>query len=174
MVDPVIGDVLNRLHSITSESALGTNPKSNSGFKTVDFASVLQDGASASPAPPSPVDPKIEQLKSELRERLEQLPAAGSPNSPLDLIDEEERMRLLRQALASADSTGNIATTNFAQLEVDWREIEALITSGKSLSQHDLLILQARLYQVSEQIQLLSKIVDQLTNGIKTVMQTNV
>ena len=171
MVDAVTGEALNRLRSMASES--GINPKSNSTFRILDFASELQGGTVVSPASSAPVDSRIEQLKSELRQRLEQLPSAESANSPLDLVDPEERMRLLRQALADPDSKGNIATASFARLEVDWREIETLITSSNDLSQQDLLILQARLYQLSEQIQLLSKMVDHLTNGVKTVMHTN-
>ena len=135
--------------------------------------SVSREISPSAPASSTPVDSRIEQLKSELRQRLEQLPSAESANSPLDLVDPEERMRLLRQALADPDSKGNIATASFARLEVDWREIETLITSSNDLSQQDLLILQARLYQLSEQIQLLSKMVDHLTNGVKTVMHTN-
>jgi hypothetical protein len=162
MADLAVADALNRLYSMANESALEIKPRS----KTSDFASQLQGGA----PPHSPaVDPRIEQLKSELRERLDGLPAVDSEK----LIDSQERMKLLQQALTDIDPPSKIATSNLTQLEVDWRDIQTLIASSKNLSQHDLLILQARLYQLSEQIQLLSKVVEQLTGGVKTVMHTN-
>lgn len=165
MADLAVADALNRLYSMANESALEIKPSSKAG----NFASQLQGGAGSSPPHSPPVDPRIEQLKSELRERLDQLPAVDSDK----LIDSQERMKLLHQALVDTDPPGKIATSNLTQLEVDWRDIQTLIASSKNLSQHDLLILQARLYQLSEQIQLLSKVVEQLTGGVKTVMHTN-
>ena len=44
----------------------------------------------------------------------------------------------------------------------------------KNLSPGELLALQARLYQVSQHIEVMSKVVDQMAGGIKTVLNTNV
>src|SRR5215510_13547850 len=145
MADLAVADALNKFYSMTNESALEIKPRSNSAF-----ASQLQGGASSSPPQSPPVDPRIEQLKNELRARLDQLPAVDS----LNLVDSQERMKLLQQAIGDAGPPSKIATSNLAQIEVDWRDIQTLIASSKNLSQHDLLILQARLYQLSEQIQL--------------------
>ena len=46
--------------------------------------------------------------------------------------------------------------------------------SDKDLSSGELLGLQARLYQVSQHIDVMSKVVDQMTSGIKTILNTNV
>jgi hypothetical protein len=38
----------------------------------------------------------------------------------------------------------------------------------------ELLGLQARLYQVSQQVEVMSKVIDQVTGGIKTILNTTV
>jgi hypothetical protein len=56
----------------------------------------------------------------------------------------------------------------------DWAGIEKIFMSGKNLSQSELLFLQARLYQVSQHVDVMSKIIDQMTGGVKTILNTNI
>ena len=46
--------------------------------------------------------------------------------------------------------------------------------SDRDLSTGELLGLQARLYQVSQHIEVMSKVVDQVTGGIKSILNTNI
>ena len=61
-----------------------------------------------------------------------------------------------------------------ARLETDWLNVERIMTSDKGLSTGELLGLQARLYQVSQHVEVVSKVVDQVTGGIKTILNTNI
>ena len=69
--------------------------------------------------------------------------------------------------------TDNLAG-RFTQVENEYKAVEDIMKSDKSLSQGELLALQARLYQVSQHIEVMSKVVDQMAGGIKTVLNTNI
>ena len=91
-------------------------------------------------------------------------------------LDSNTRIKLLREAMKSVGGspTGTDLRGRFGQLEKDWYEIEKVMRSSKDLSQGELLGLQARLYQVSQHIEVMSKVVDQMTGGVKTILNTNV
>jgi hypothetical protein len=65
--------------------------------------------------------------------------------------------------------------SRLAELDSEYRRVGSTIDgiSGSS-SPQQLLNLQKDIYQMSENIGLVSKIVDQLTSGVKTVLQTQV
>jgi hypothetical protein len=62
----------------------------------------------------------------------------------------------------------------FSKVEGEWHQLESIMKSDKDLSQGELLGLQARLYQVSQHVEVMSKVVDQVTGGVKTILNTNV
>ncbi len=62
----------------------------------------------------------------------------------------------------------------FTQVESEFKQVESIMKSDKNLSPGELLALQARLYQVSQHIEVMSKVVDQMAGGIKTILNTNV
>jgi hypothetical protein len=62
----------------------------------------------------------------------------------------------------------------FGQVENEWNQVESVMRSNRELSTTELLGLQARLYQVTQHVEVLSKVVDQVTGGIKTILNTNV
>ncbi|MBN2056997.1 hypothetical protein JW905_18870 [bacterium] len=49
-----------------------------------------------------------------------------------------------------------------------------LALNGKTFSQQELLVLQTGMYSFIQELELTSKVVEQVTNGIKTTMQTQV
>lgn len=75
--------------------------------------------------------------------------------------------------LGSTKGTKDIAG-QLMNIEREHFSIENLMHSNKELSQGELLALQARLYKVSQHIEVMSKVVDQMAGGIKTVLNTNV
>lgn len=123
------------------------------------------------------LDAKLEQMQNELAQKIksnkaEQLEVNKIPN---ELLDTKNRLGLMREAMSEL---GSSATTGgfegrLINMETSYKEIEALMTSDKNLSPGELLALQARLYQVSQHIEVMSKVVDQMAGGIKTVLNTN-
>ena len=85
-------------------------------------------------------------------------------------------MGLLREAMNGVDNTptGTNLKGMFGKVEGEWFNLEQFMRSDKDLSTGELLGLQARLYQVSQHIDVMSKVVDQMTSGIKTILNTNV
>ena len=121
---------------------------------------------------------QLERMRLDLMERINQLPP-GAPNvSALfpELIDSKTRLGMLRQVMSKsgAPQVGTDLRGRLGQVENEWYSVESVMKSNKDLSTTELLGLQARLYQVSQHVEVLSKVVDQVTGGIKTILNTNV
>ena len=154
------------------------------------FESVLQQsgqtaetqaGGASVPAglEPSPVSgAKLEQMRLDLMERVGRLPP-GAPNVNTllpELIDSRTRLGMLKDVMSRQGGTpvGTDLRGRFGQIESEWYQVESIMKSNKDLSTTELLGLQARLYQVSQHVEVLSKVVDQVTGGVKTILNTNV
>lgn len=126
-------------------------------------------------------DPKLESMRVDLMSRYQNLPA-GAPKVTAvlpEFLDTKTRMSAFNNILTQAigDSKSPQATDlkgRFSQVESEWAKLDGIMRSDKELSQGELLGLQARLYQVSQHIDVLSKVVDQMSSGVKTVLNTNV
>lgn len=121
----------------------------------------------------------LEKMRLDLMQRYNQLPPGASPASALlpEFIDGQNRLGLLRQAIKGIGHSpvvGSDLRGRFTQVESEWYEVERILKSDKDLSTGELLGLQARLYQVSQHVEVMSKVVDQMTGGIKTILNTNV
>ena len=122
---------------------------------------------------------KLEQMQAELAQRFGQNPADKSKINMMlpELLDSKTRLGMLKEAFGkvgnASRATGDFAG-RFTQVENEFKQVEAIMRSHKNLSPGELLALQARLYQVSQHIEVLSKVVDQMAGGIKTVLNTNV
>jgi hypothetical protein len=84
---------------------------------------------------------------------------------------------MLKEAYSKIGNTSKATTDlsgRFTQIESEYKQVESIMRSDKNLSPGELLALQARLYQVSQHIEVMSKVVDQMAGGIKTVLNTNV
>lgn len=120
---------------------------------------------------------EFERLRVGLMQRTESLPATNRLTELLPhILSSRTDMSLMRQAL---DRTGNSQKATdlrgrMGQLENELNSIDAIWRSKKDLSPGELLALQARLYQVTQHVEVLSKVVDQMTGGIKTILNTNV
>ncbi len=124
------------------------------------------------------LDGKLEKMQAELSQKIKVNNAERiNPNDmPKELLDSKSRMGLLKEAYSKMGETS--ATGGFEgrmiQTESEFKEVEDLMKSDKNLSPGELLALQARLYQVSQHIEVMSKVVDQMAGGIKTVLNTNI
>lgn len=126
-------------------------------------------------------DPKLESMRVDLINRYQNLPEGAPKVSAVmpEFLDTKTRMSAFNDILKKAvGSSGSPTSTDikgrFSQVENEWQKLDGIMRSDKELSQGELLGLQARLYQVSQHIDVLSKVVDQMSNGVKTVLNTNV
>jgi hypothetical protein len=135
-------------------------------------------GSSLAEQPAQVSGAQLERMRVELAQRINNLtPGSSKINALLpELIDSRTRMGLLREAMKGVgpQAQGTDLRGRFAQVENEWLNIESLMRSNKDLSTGELLGLQARLYQVSQHVEVMSKVVDQVTSGIKTILNTTV
>jgi hypothetical protein len=179
-----VSEVLSQAIQQSANSGINKQPA-----PTKSFEAVLQDGS----VRPRTVDEKgpaksektesvsgasLEQLRTELTKRLNQIPNANKSFDEIwpELLRTRTRMGLLREAMQGVDKspTGTNLKGLFGRVEGEWYGLEQIMKSDKDLSSGELLGLQARLYQVSQHIDVMSKVVDQMTSGIKTILNTNV
>ena len=153
------------------------------------FQAVMQDGETRPRTVQNPESDKkttegvsgasLEQLRDELTRRLDRIPSTKNTSFNEiwpELLRTNTRMGLLREAMKGVDNTptGTNVKGLFGKVENEWYNLEQIMRSDKDLSSGELLGLQARLYQVSQHIDVMSKVVDQMTSGIKTILNTNV
>ncbi len=184
MADPVSGIVQGNL----SQQLEGQRFQQQQGAGGRSFESVLRQqegdgqalGAPQQTQAPAPVSgAKIEQMRLDLMERVNKLPP-GSPNVNAllpELLDSRTRLGMLRDVISKSNapgSTGPDLRGRFGQIETEWNQVESIMRSNRDLSTTELLGLQARLYQVTQHVEVLSKVVDQVTGGVKTILNTNV
>ena len=154
---------------------------------TRSFEKVLQDGSTRprTTQPQTPVEKNegvsgasVDQLRTELTRRLSRMPRDAKSLDDIwpELLRSGTKMSLLREAMKGVDNTptGTNLKGLFGKVEGEWFNLEKVMKSDKDLSTGELLGLQARLYQVSQHIDVMSKVVDQMTSGIKTILNTNV
>jgi hypothetical protein len=171
------------ISSSTQGSFVSFNGPNNQNAQTPkrSFETVLNSPKEVKPEPAITENVRtdqLEQLRSDLIKRLDKL-STDSPfhnNLLTEVLDTRTRFGLLKEAMIGINSPGKTSDIKgrFAQIENEWYQLEGIMKSDKDLSTGELLGLQARLYQVSQHIEVLSKAVDQVTNGIKTVLNTNV
>src|SRR5215203_3235711 len=122
---------------------------------------------------------KLDQMEAELAEKFKQTNQnQGDFNKMMpELLDSKSRLGMLKEAYGKIGDTSKVTSDlsgRFRQVETEYKQVEAIMNSDKNLSTGELLALQARLYQVGQHIEVMSKVVDQMAGGIKTVLNTNV
>ncbi|HEV7894015.1 MAG TPA: hypothetical protein VGP08_25595 [Pyrinomonadaceae bacterium] len=182
MADPISGIG----HSVLSQN-LGQEKLQQQGGGGRSFEGVLrqqgapqepQGGAQAPEQAEGVSGAKLEQMRLDLMNRVKGLPP-GAPNVNAllpELIDTRTRLGMLRDVMGKSHGTpvGTDLRGRFGQVENEWNQVESVMRSNRELSTTELLGLQARLYQVTQHVEVLSKVVDQVTGGIKTILNTNV
>ena len=184
MADPISGVG----HSVLSQNLGQEKLQQQGGGGGRSFEGVLrqqgapqegQAGAAQAPEQAEGVSgAKLEQMRLDLMNRVERLPP-GAPNVNAllpELIDTRTRLGMLRDVMSKSHGApvGTDLRGRFGQVENEWNQVESVMRSNRELSTTELLGLQARLYQVTQHVEVLSKVVDQVTGGIKTILNTNV
>jgi predicted RNase H-like nuclease (RuvC/YqgF family) len=122
---------------------------------------------------------KLDQMEAELAQKFkEQNQNQSNFNKMMpELLESKSRLGMLKEAYSKIGDTAKMTSDlsgRFVQVESEYKAVEAVMMSDKNLSTGELLALQARLYQVGQHIEVMSKVVDQMAGGIKTVLNTNV
>lgn len=122
---------------------------------------------------------KLDQMEAELADKFKQTNQDSSKLNKMlpELLDSKTRFGMLKEAYSKIGNTSKVTSDlsgRFTQVESEYKQVEAIMHSDKNLSTGELLALQARLYQVGQHIEVMSKVVDQMAGGIKTVLNTNV
>ncbi len=122
---------------------------------------------------------KLDQMEAELAQRFRQTSENQNKINQMlpELLEGKSRLGLLKDAYGRIGDTSKVTNDlggRFVQVENEYKQVEAIMRSDKNLSTGELLALQARLYQVSQHIEVMSKVVDQMAGGIKTILNTNV
>ncbi len=150
------------------------------------FEAHLQDKAKGSDQiktdKPNIEPPKtIEQIQAELQKATVQKPESD-PAKMTQLLreimgDSGGRMSMLKSAYDKLGRTNAVPSDlkgNLINTENEWKAVQQIMNSDKNLTQGELLALQQRLYMVSQHVEVMSKVVDQMAGGIKTVLNTNI
>jgi hypothetical protein len=143
------------------------------------FENVLREGQNQQENQRPTSGAEIERLRMELTEKTSKFNSQINTLNNLipDLTKGANRRGLLQEAMQGVNRSslgGDNVKGILATLETDWLNVERIMTSDQGLSTGELLGLQARLYQVSQHVEVVSKVVDQVTGGIKTILNTNI
>jgi len=151
------------------------------------FESVLQkDNSQIAPDPDKTVtqlsDPKLEAGRQDLMKRIQDLPKGAPKVSAIfpEYLNTKNQVSDFKSHLSNVFKSGigipkgSGIKGSLTVLQNEWTGIDSAMMSANDLSQGELLALQAGLYRVSQHIEVLSKVVDQMTSGVKTVLNTNI
>jgi hypothetical protein len=129
------------------------------------------------PAAAQPKPQQIASMERDLRQRLEVTKA----QSPAEFFGPEmDRSKATLDKLTAAvnklpaKSAVDPIRQRLNAIEQQFQRSGNLIGGSKEMEPKSLLNTQMQLYQLSENMEMLSKVVDQLTSGVKTIMQTQV
>ena len=118
--------------------------------------------ARLAPATPPTGSPSTVRFEARLRERHAAAPARG----------EVEPLRVLPVHAPRVDPGAWLGRVAAAQARMD--RILALAASGRTFSPAELLSLQAGVAEASQTVDLAGKVLDRVSGGVKTLLQTQV
>ncbi len=116
-------------------------------------------------------------IETALRKRLTQTTSTNPSHLfATDMRTARVNLNRLAGAVNKLPQNENSASIrdSLSSIESQYQQSAKLIGSSKSLDLQSLLKVQTELYSMSENINVLSKVVDQVTSGVKTIFQTQV
>jgi hypothetical protein len=124
-------------------------------------------------------NPDLARIQAELQFKSQQIPQVG-PTSKSDMFPQFEmlggRMGMMKdmmQGITKAPDASGLK--DFAKrAENMYGDVVKMMNSDRDLRPSELLTLQARMYMISQHIDVMSKVIDQMTGGVKTVLNTNI
>lgn len=161
------------------ESYLQQDTKTQTDDKTTTTTQQIDKPQEPTQTSGAEMQKKLDEMEAQLAERFKQQNKDQNRINQMlpELMDSKTRLGMLREAYSKIGDTSRVTSDlsgRFVQVENEYREVESIMRSDKNLSTGELLALQARLYQVGQHIEVMSKVVDQMAGGIKTVLNTNV
>jgi hypothetical protein len=155
-----------------------TKPQTPTGDKTATPTQAVEK-TTAPATSGTEMQKKLDLMEAELAEKFKQTNQSQNNFNKMlpELLDSKTRLGMLKEAYSKIGDTSKVTSDlsgRFTQVENEYKQVEAIMKSDKNLSTGELLALQARLYQVGQHIEVMSKVVDQMAGGIKTVLNTNV
>lgn len=185
MVGQVLQQALQNPVAKQQQQPVATEKKSFESYlqqqqeKTVSSETNTMQNPTTQPTSGTEMSKKLEDLQTQLSQKINQQNVDQNKYSKMlpDWMNTETRMGMLKDAYSNIPNTKKVTSDlsgRFMQVEGEYKAVESIMHSNKNLSPGELLALQARLYQVSQHIEVMSKVVDQMAGGIKTVLNTNV
>jgi hypothetical protein len=130
------------------------------------FESVLRGGdVPAGQTPQAPSGAQAPEAAAQLPLRTETLDVNVRQELTRLVLNEESRTR-------GGGLFGFVSQIEKANLRSD--AVLKELASNKDLSQGDLLVMQTMVYKAAQSTEVLSKVVDQVTGSVKTILSTNV
>ena len=122
-------------------------------------------------------DPQKADLESSLRKQL----SSTAPSTPRELFGPEMKNTALNVQRLT-DSVNKLPTGSafgpirdrLDSIATQFQKSGQLIDSLQNMDPQSLLNVQMQLYEMNQNVELLSKVVDQVTSGAKTILQTQV
>ena len=182
MVDPILNKVPAKPVDLGSEQGGTTTPlkAGDSKFDQVR-ARLLDQQATQVQMPPAVNHVSTEQqkvLQAQLSSRLDQ--TKGTPVHKVfaaDMKSAKEKVDRLSKQVNALPKTSAFEPfrSRLALIDQQYRSAGQLVNSVKGAGNpEDLLKIQVQMYQLSENLELMSKVVEQVTSGMKTLFQTQI
>ena len=180
MVDPVVTKAVKSLDSATEQGATGPAKTGESKFDKVR-SRLLDEQAERTEIPPEVKQVSTEQhraLQADLAQRVQKM----GTTSPADLFavnitTAKEGVQRLTNRVNALPKTPAFEPIRqrLASVDAQYRQAGDLLSSldGKQ-SQGDLMKIQVQMYQLTENLELMSKVVEQVSSGVKSILQTQV
>ena len=180
MVDPIVSKAVKSLDSATEQGVSTPDKTGESKFDKVR-ARLLDEQAERTEIPPevkqvSPDQQKA--LQADLSQRVERM----GTTSPTDLFTAnmtraKEGVEHLTNRVHALPKTPAFEPfrQRLASIDAQYQQAGQLVSSldGKQ-SPGDLMKIQLQMYQLTENLELMSKVVEQVTSGMKSILQTQV
>jgi hypothetical protein len=142
----------------------------------LQLAERLQNDLQASPTKQIS-EQQAANLESALRKSLSQTPSTN-PSSVFapQLGIARANLTKLSASVAKLPENKNSVSLrdSLSTIETMYQQTARLVGGSKGMDLQSLLKIQSELYRMSENIDVLSKVVDQVTSGVKTIFQTQV
>ena len=183
MSESISGIISQQLQQAPGNQAVKQNPTQTSGKS---FEAQLQDkmqtaiDQTKTDKPGTETANKLDQIQEDLQKRTQAPDADPARMTKLlqEIMGESGgRMSMLKDAYDKLGKTNKVPSDlrgNLINTESEWNAVQQIMNSDKNLTQGELLALQQRLYMVSQHVEVMSKVVDQMAGGIKTVLNTNI
>ncbi len=180
MADPVISKVgASATQAVPKEGLAETGKKGPSNFDKVQDTVAEQQQAQRQLPPPveNVSEAQRKNLVSEVRRKMEANPS-GSPKAVFgpELRDTGVQLERLRRRADTVPGTSSSAIqTRLGQIESQYQQTTAALDKLPGMTDpRSLLKMQIEMYTMTQNIELVSKAVEQMNSGVKTVMQTQV